>query len=217
MRSKSIFALSDPTFATRRAQLAQDPRLYRPGELTGSLNAPYELSDDDDDAVVVSTGCVCRATSSYYVRLPNIQRNATTDPLRRDKQKAIVTSSRSAPQSSQASSISALSSQLTAKSTPISTPSGSGDGEEELNLNHIPTGPELRRSSDETQKELKELFEGALGADLEVDMSKAEVDGFAKGIKLLPHQIQSRAWMEARETGKKCGGILGDVSLPRVH
>jgi hypothetical protein len=97
-------------------------------------------------------------------------------------------------------------------SVPLAEPSGNADGSEELNLNNVVEGYELRKAADETQKELRELFESAIGAELDVDMSLAEVDGFARGIKLLPHQVQSRVWMTERETGKKCGGILGDVS-----
>ncbi|KAI0299413.1 SNF2 family N-terminal domain-containing protein [Multifurca ochricompacta] len=41
-------------------------------------------------------------------------------------------------------------------------------------------------------------------------MSKATVEGFREGIRLLPHQVVGRSWMAERESGKKCGGILAD-------
>ncbi|KAL5639611.1 hypothetical protein ACGC1H_006279 [Rhizoctonia solani] len=73
-------------------------------------------------------------------------------------------------------------------------------------------GEDFKTDPDEAQRALKELVEGAIGAaDLEgIDMKDATVKGFREGIKLMPHQIQGRAWMRERETGKKCGGILAD-------
>ncbi|KAG8689275.1 hypothetical protein FRC09_012490, partial [Ceratobasidium sp. 395] len=73
-------------------------------------------------------------------------------------------------------------------------------------------GDDMRTTPDDAQRALKELVEGAIGtADLEgVDMKDATVKGFRDGITLMPHQIQGRAWMRERETGKKCGGILAD-------
>ncbi|KAI0267408.1 SNF2 family N-terminal domain-containing protein [Gloeopeniophorella convolvens] len=41
-------------------------------------------------------------------------------------------------------------------------------------------------------------------------MSKAIVEGFREGMRLLPHQIIGRTWMAERESGKKLGGILAD-------
>ena len=82
---------------------------------------------------------------------------------------------------------------------------------EKFNLD-IVGGEDYRTTPDEAQRALKELVEGAIGAtDLEgVDMKDATVDGFRDEITLMPHQIQGRAWMRERETGKKCGGILAD-------
>ncbi|KAG8934213.1 hypothetical protein FRC02_010383 [Tulasnella sp. 418] len=92
----------------------------------------------------------------------------------------------------------------------------SGDSEE-LQMPQIgPSGydPNEYKSSEEAQKELLDLVHGAMGADLDVDPEMAFVEGFAKGIKLLPHQIQGRTWMTERESGKKWGGILGDDVSP---
>ncbi|KAF8607218.1 hypothetical protein BDV93DRAFT_435751 [Ceratobasidium sp. AG-I] len=82
---------------------------------------------------------------------------------------------------------------------------------EKFNLDAI-GGEDFKSTPDEAQRALKELVEGAIGAtDLDgVDLKDATVDGFRDEITLMPHQIQGRAWMRERETGKKCGGILAD-------
>lgn len=71
---------------------------------------------------------------------------------------------------------------------------------------------ERRKNQTETQKELVDLVQSAMDADLEVDMELAVVEGFSPKFTLLPHQVKGRIWMAERETGKKAGGILGDVS-----
>jgi hypothetical protein len=88
------------------------------------------------------------------------------------------------------------------------TEDGSG---EKFNI-EVGGDDDFRTNPDDAQRALKELVEGAIGAsDLEgVDMKDATVKGFREGITLMPHQIQGRAWMRERETGKKCGGILAD-------
>lgn len=93
-------------------------------------------------------------------------------------------------------------------SQPVATP----DGTETFNLAHIATDPyELRKTSEEAEKDLKDLLEQSIGGDeVEVDMEQAIVEGFSKDWKLLAHQVQGRAWLTERESGKKCGGILGD-------
>lgn len=82
---------------------------------------------------------------------------------------------------------------------------------EKFNLDNV-GGEDYKSTPDEAQRALKELVEGAIGAtDLDgVDLKDATVDGFRDEITLMPHQIQGRAWMRERETGKKCGGILAD-------
>ncbi|CAE6486307.1 unnamed protein product [Rhizoctonia solani] len=97
--------------------------------------------------------------------------------------------------------------------TMLATPSGGGvtedaDGEK---FNVDVGGDDFKTNPDDAQRALKELVEGAIGTDLEgIDMKDATVKGFRPGITLMPHQIQGRAWMRERETGKKCGGILAD-------
>ncbi|CAE6481662.1 unnamed protein product [Rhizoctonia solani] len=73
-------------------------------------------------------------------------------------------------------------------------------------------GEDFKTNPDDAQRALKELVEGAIGATEihGIDMQDATVKGFREGITLMPHQIQGRAWMRERETGKKCGGILAD-------
>lgn len=86
------------------------------------------------------------------------------------------------------------------------------EGGETFNLGNIVADPlEYRKTADAAQKELVDLIQSSFDADLDVDMEQAIVEGFAEDIKLLPHQIQGRLWMTERETGKKQGGILGDV------
>lgn len=93
---------------------------------------------------------------------------------------------------------------------PVATP----EGGETFNLAQIANDPyERRKTTDEAEKDLKDLLEQSIGGeDVEVDMEKAIVEGFSKDWKLLAHQVQGRAWLCERESGKKCGGILGDVS-----
>ncbi|KAF8470373.1 SNF2 family N-terminal domain-containing protein [Gautieria morchelliformis] len=70
---------------------------------------------------------------------------------------------------------------------------------------------EVKKTTAEADKELKELFEGVLeDGPAEIDMSEAIVDGFADGITLKPHQIKGRLWMRDRETDRKAGGMLCD-------
>jgi len=76
---------------------------------------------------------------------------------------------------------------------------------------------EPRKSAAEAEKDLQDLFqqsfdgnEDGQSTDVDIDMSKAVVEGFRKDIRLLPHQVVGRDWMAERETGKKHGGILAD-------
>jgi hypothetical protein len=55
---------------------------------------------------------------------------------------------------------------------------------------NLPYEYEVKKSVEEADKELKELFEGSMedGSD-EIDMEEAIVDGFVDGIVLKPHQV----------------------------
>ncbi|KAG8906365.1 hypothetical protein FRB99_007049 [Tulasnella sp. 403] len=106
--------------------------------------------------------------------------------------------------------------QYVARQGPSSKPLMPDYGES-INLGGIVASPyDYIRRQDETQKELMDLVQSAMGADMEVDMEKAHVEGFAKGIVLLPHQVQGRVWMAERESGKKAGGILSDMGLGKT-
>jgi hypothetical protein len=97
---------------------------------------------------------------------------------------------------------------------PIPSPSATPQNGDEFNLGKIAFDPmERRKTTDEAQKQLMDLVESAYGDDTPIDMSLAEVEGFADGWTLKPHQVQARVWMKERESGKKVGGILGDVRL----
>lgn len=73
---------------------------------------------------------------------------------------------------------------------------------------------EQKTTSEEALNAMKDLLGGAVNSvDLsKVNLEDAVVDGFIDSFRLLPHQVQGRAWMRERESGKKAGGILADVS-----
>lgn len=67
-------------------------------------------------------------------------------------------------------------------------------------------------SSKEADEALRQLIEGSVNDDVDIDMDDATVEGFKPNIKLLPHQVLGRAWMRERENAerKTSGGILAD-------
>ncbi|KAJ7669423.1 SNF2 family N-terminal domain-containing protein [Mycena polygramma] len=86
------------------------------------------------------------------------------------------------------------------------------NAEEEIPLPDIALGEPL--TAGQAEAALRDLFEGgtdnsSTSADSDDD---AIVSGLREGIRLLPHQVPSRAWMRDREdsTKKKAGGILAD-------
>lgn len=61
---------------------------------------------------------------------------------------------------------------------------------------------EIKKTTEEADKELKELFEGAMeDGPAEIDMNEAVVDGFADGVTLKPHQV-------------RLGSLSGAISYP---
>lgn len=57
---------------------------------------------------------------------------------------------------------------------------------------HHPYDFEIKKTAEEADKELKELFQGGIeDGPAEIDMGEAIVDGFADDIILKPHQVRS--------------------------
>nr|KIR45923.1 hypothetical protein I312_04893 [Cryptococcus bacillisporus CA1280] len=88
---------------------------------------------------------------------------------------------------------------------------------EAFNIDSVPiTADDYTRYNGDAEKHMQELLSGAIG-DGEDEMGddgmkegEDTVEGFAKGIKLMPHQVRGVRWMKQRETGRKYGGILAD-------
>lgn len=71
-------------------------------------------------------------------------------------------------------------------------------------------------AAEKADSEMRELLSGAIGdGEDDVDGNEEDdkhVEGFASGMSLMPHQVRGVKWMTGRESGKKNGGILADVS-----
>lgn len=97
------------------------------------------------------------------------------------------------------------------------TPDSDDDGEEreDFDLNNAQVTAEDYVRHHDPEEQMRELLAGAIG-DGEDKLGKEGddiVEGFAKDIKLMPHQVRGVGWMRERESGRKRGGILADVSL----
>jgi hypothetical protein len=65
----------------------------------------------------------------------------------------------------------------------------------------------------DSEAHMRELLSAAVGeADEEIKEGEDVVEGFADAVRLMPHQIRGVKWMRGRESGRKFGGILADVS-----
>ena len=78
------------------------------------------------------------------------------------------------------------------------------------------TAADYERHNGDSEAHMRELLSGAVGEG-EADDGGFEdgddvIEGFAKGVRLMPHQVRGVKWMRGRETGRKYGGILADVS-----
>ncbi|KAJ7074069.1 SNF2 family N-terminal domain-containing protein [Mycena amicta] len=93
---------------------------------------------------------------------------------------------------------------------------GNDDGDEHIVVPEFapdPYGADTLTSKDAEQA-LRDLMSGSYNNDddAQIDPEDAIVPGFKDGITLMPHQVQSRAWMSDREdpSAKRHGGILAD-------
>lgn len=69
------------------------------------------------------------------------------------------------------------------------------------------------RHQGDAEEHMRELLSAAVGeVDEEINEGEDVVEGFADAVRLMPHQIRGVKWMRGRETGRKFGGILADVS-----
>lgn len=92
------------------------------------------------------------------------------------------------------------------------------DGTESFNIDVAITAADQAKHMGDADEHMRELLSGAIG-DGEGDMGDDAVkdgedalDGFAESVRLMPHQVRGVRWMRGRETGRKYGGILADVS-----
>ncbi|GMK57535.1 hypothetical protein CspeluHIS016_0403690 [Cutaneotrichosporon spelunceum] len=105
-----------------------------------------------------------------------------------------------------------------AKAKPLpSTPSSDDDGEgrEDFDLNNVQLTAEDYERHHDADKQMRELLAGAVGdgegaAGTTREEGDDVVKGFAKDIRLMPHQVRGVHWMRERESGRKRGGILAD-------
>lgn len=100
-----------------------------------------------------------------------------------------------------------------------SKPAGDDNPAEIFNLDsaHLDAEDYVRHHGD-PDKHMRELLSGAVGdgedqmGDDQIKEGEDIVDGFANSVRLMPHQVRGTHWMRVRESGRKYGGILADVS-----
>jgi hypothetical protein len=86
---------------------------------------------------------------------------------------------------------------------------------EEFNINVRETAEDYEQHHGDAEAHMRELLSGAVGSgeqDEAFEEGDDVIEGFAKGMRLMPHQVRGTKWMKQRETGRKYGGILADVS-----
>ncbi|KAK1925490.1 SNF2 family N-terminal domain-containing protein [Papiliotrema laurentii] len=85
---------------------------------------------------------------------------------------------------------------------------------ERFNLDVNLTAEDYERHHGDAEAHMRELLSGAVGEGEAEDGSFEDgddvVEGFVKGVRLMPHQVRGVKWMRSRETGRKYGGILAD-------
>lgn len=87
--------------------------------------------------------------------------------------------------------------------------------EEEFNIADVQyTAQDFEKSHGDPEEQMRDLLSGAVGEgeDGGTEDGDGIVEGFAEGMRLMPHQIRGVRWMRERESGRKRGGILADVS-----
>ncbi|WVO16853.1 hypothetical protein L204_104539 [Cryptococcus depauperatus] len=91
------------------------------------------------------------------------------------------------------------------------------DPGEIFDINSVPiTAEDLVRYNGDSDQHMQELLSGAIGdgeneiGDDGVKEGEDVVEGFAKDIRLMPHQVRGVRWMKQREKARKYGGILAD-------
>lgn len=90
------------------------------------------------------------------------------------------------------------------------------DDGEDFDIGNVQyTAQDFERCRGDPEEQMRELLAGAVG-DGEDDYGGEgdnKVEGFAKDMVLMPHQVRGVRWMRERESGRKRGGILADVSV----
>ena len=92
----------------------------------------------------------------------------------------------------------------------------------DLDVVHVTAEDDARHQGD-PDHHMRQLLSGAIGdgegnvEDASVKEGEDIIEGFAKGVRLMPHQVRGVKWMRGRESGRKCGGILADVSVVLHH
>lgn len=122
------------------------------------------------------------------------------------------------PSWSKAPTPSTQSSQTSTRPTSVSDDDESDSAKEDredFDLGNVEyTAQDFERHGD-AEEQMRELLAGAVG-DGEDDHGgdgDDTVNGFSKDMKLMPHQVRGVRWMRERESGRKRGGILADVSF----
>ncbi|KAK8866127.1 hypothetical protein IAR55_001278 [Kwoniella newhampshirensis] len=75
---------------------------------------------------------------------------------------------------------------------------------------------DYERFNGDADKHMQELLSGAIGdgegemGDDGMQEGEDLIEGFANGMRLMPHQVRGVKWMRGRESGRKYGGILAD-------
>jgi len=160
--------------------------MSRPSKLRSSAGAPTVSSTFDTDTDLF--------LSSKGIPAPEFQLAAT--PTKTSVSSVVPTKS-------------ILSRQLLGSATAISKSAEAKAGRAAGISGNKVQDDEPRVTEERAQKTLVDLVLQTHEPDVPIDQGSV-VPGFADGIRLLPHQVSSRAWMHDRETGGKFGGILAD-------